>query len=132
MVIIKQKMGFQNMLVVDCVGKSGGLALMWKEELEVEIQNYSQRYINAVVKPVNKMPWTFTGFYGHPVPHKRKEAWGLLRFLKSQQPGPWICAGDFNEILDISEKTGERGRPAYLMTNFKNTLEYCNLHELDC
>ncbi|XP_059431606.1 uncharacterized protein LOC132165127 [Corylus avellana] len=54
------------MLVVDSIGRSGGLALLWKDEAGIEIQNYSHRHINATVKPSNLPPWTFTGFYGHP------------------------------------------------------------------
>ena len=73
MLTIKQKTSFNNMLVVDCVGKSGGLALTWKEEMKVEIQNYSQRNINAIVKPANKMPRTFIGFYGHLDIYKQTE-----------------------------------------------------------
>jgi hypothetical protein len=38
------------MFMVDCVGCSGNLALLWKEEVELEIQNYSIRHINAVIK----------------------------------------------------------------------------------
>jgi hypothetical protein len=45
---LKSKMGFQNFFVVDCVGRSGGLALLWREDLELEIQNYSCRHINAI------------------------------------------------------------------------------------
>jgi ribonuclease HI len=132
MVPIKQKTGFKNMLVVDCIGRSGGLALLWKEESGVEIQNYSLRHINAMVTPENLTPWVFTGFYGHPESHKRCEAWNLLCHLKSLITGPWLCAGDFNEILDQSEKVGGRRRPQFLMENFRNTLEFCGLHELDC
>ena len=44
---IKFKMGFRNMFVVDCVGRSGGLVLFRKDDMEVEIQNYSRRHINA-------------------------------------------------------------------------------------
>jgi hypothetical protein len=35
---------------VDSVGRSGGLALFWKEEFCVTIQNYSRRHINAIIK----------------------------------------------------------------------------------
>jgi hypothetical protein len=34
---IRCKLGFSNMFVVDCVGKGGGLALLWKEEMRMEI-----------------------------------------------------------------------------------------------
>jgi hypothetical protein len=42
MEIIHYKMGFSNLFVVDSVGKSGGLALFWGDDIEVEIQNFSQ------------------------------------------------------------------------------------------
>jgi hypothetical protein len=129
---IKQKMGFNNMLTVDCVGRSGGLALLWKDEMGIEIINYSRRHIHAKVNQANLVPWFFTGFYGHPEAQKRCEAWDLLRFLKTKVDGPWLCAGDFNEILVASEKVGGRQRPSYLMENFRSTLEFCGLHELQC
>jgi hypothetical protein len=46
---LRCKMRFPNMLVVDCVGKSGGLALLWTNEVGVVIQNYSCRHINATI-----------------------------------------------------------------------------------
>jgi hypothetical protein len=130
--MIKLWLGFDNMLVVESVGKGGGLVLLWKEGWGIEIQNYSNRHINAVVSPTNSTPWVFTGFYGHPEAHKRVEAWSLLRHLKSLVLVPWLCAGDFNEILDHSEKIGGRRRPNFLMDNFKSTLEFCDLHEVEC
>ena len=106
MTFIKQKLGFKNMLMVDCIGRSGGLALFWKDEAGVAIQNYSLCHIHAVINLPNMSKWTFTGFYRHPETHKRCEAWCLLKYLKSKESGPWLCAGDFNEILSSSEKVG--------------------------
>ena len=130
--VIKIGMGFENMLAVDSVGKGGGLALLWKAGMGIEIQNYSTRHINVVVASNSSTPWTFTGFYGHPEAHKRIEAWFLLKHLKSLALGPWLCAGDFNEIIDQTEKIGGRQRPNYLMENFKSTLEFCGLYEVEC
>jgi exonuclease III len=39
--IIKVKTGYGSIFVVDSVGRSGGLALMWSDKTRVEIQNYS-------------------------------------------------------------------------------------------
>jgi hypothetical protein len=95
------------MFVVNPVGKSGGLALLWKEVEELEIQNYSRRHINAIVTDTTTgVQWKFTGFYGHPEWNKRKESWELLKHLQSYSPLAWLCIGDFNEIVDQSEKWG--------------------------
>lgn len=46
------KFGFAGAFSVESVGRSRGLALLWKKEGELEIQNFSRRHINAiVVKP---------------------------------------------------------------------------------
>lgn len=54
--------------------------------------------------------WRFTGFYRHPNTNKRHDAWNLLRHLKNMESGPWMCACDFNKILELSEKVGGMGR----------------------
>lgn len=38
----QMKLGFQGMFVVDCIGRSGGLALLWQENDQGEILGYSQ------------------------------------------------------------------------------------------
>jgi hypothetical protein len=63
---VKYKLGFNNMLVVDSVERRGGLALLWKDEMGVEILNFSRRHTHAKVKPINMTLWVFTRFYGHP------------------------------------------------------------------
>jgi hypothetical protein len=47
--LIRIKLGFDNLFVVDCVGRSGGLALFWKSDTPVQIQNYRRRHINVVI-----------------------------------------------------------------------------------
>jgi exonuclease III len=45
---LKLKLGFDYVLVVDSRGKSGGLALFWKADFQVNIQNFSW-HINGTV-----------------------------------------------------------------------------------
>jgi ribonuclease HI len=128
---VRAKMKFDGMFVVDCHGRSGGLALMWKAETNIQVQNYSKRHINAIVKNGNNdRGWKFTGFYGNPEATKRSESWSLLRFLSSMDPDPWLCVGDFNEIMSLSEKSSSSYRPPSHMQAFRNALEDSHLSDL--
>ncbi|XP_059458992.1 uncharacterized protein LOC132188495 [Corylus avellana] len=128
---VRWKLGFNNMFVVDCVGKSGGLAMLWQNEAGAEIQNFSRRHINATVNyPTGTPPWKLTCFYGHPEACKRAEAWDLLTHISRMEPEPWICFGYFNEIVSLSEKWGGSGRQRGLMEAFQKTLEDCSLADL--
>jgi hypothetical protein len=69
--VIRCKLGYLGLFMVDCIGRSGGLALLWDSETVVEIQNFSQHHINPMIKdPMNVAPWKLSGFYGHLVAAK--------------------------------------------------------------
>jgi exonuclease III len=128
---IKIKVGFTNLFGVDNVGKSGGLALLWNNEVNVEIQNYSRRHINAVVQLDGvAQAWKFTGFYGHPDTSKRRESWSLLKYLHQLSPSSWLCAGDFNEILEETEKWGGRRKALRQMRDFQEVVDFCHFQDL--
>ena len=74
--------------------------------------------------------WRFTGFYGHPESHRRYESWQLLAFLNSQFQLPWLCLGDFNEILSITKKEGGAIRTQQQMDGFRRVINFCNFQDL--
>jgi exonuclease III len=79
---IRVRLGFNGMFVVDPVGRSGGLVLFWKGAKNLEIQNYTRRHINALLKGEdNGSDWKLMCFYGHPITVKRHELWTLLEHL---------------------------------------------------
>jgi exonuclease III len=128
---IRIKLQFDYVFVVDPVGRSGGLALFWSNQTELEIYNYSRRHIHAVVKDrEGQFSWRLTGFYGHPDCNKRDESWAILRFLSSLSPSPWLCVGDFNEIVEQAEKEDSLLRRDSQMNHFREALEFCQLGDL--
>jgi hypothetical protein len=46
---IRCRLGFEGVFVVDPLGRSGGLALLWKGDVNLEIFNFSRNHINVVV-----------------------------------------------------------------------------------
>ena len=63
-------------------------------------------YIDAVVNPEVDDAWRFTGFYENPVTANWEHSWALLKHLSLKMDLPWICVGDFNEIVRAEEKLG--------------------------
>lgn len=76
--IIKQNLGFNCLYTIEGIGKSGGMTLLWKDDV---INTYSQRHINSWVEQTN-LSWMLTCFYGNPEIEKRHEEWSILRHLK--------------------------------------------------
>jgi len=67
---IKNRIGLTNGLIVPCVGRKGGLALLWTREIDLEIKSYSLNHIDAVINDAEKnITWRLTGFYGHSETH---------------------------------------------------------------
>ena len=103
----KFKTSLLNGLIIPSVGRSGGLAMLWSRDIKVEVQGYSGNYIDAVVTDLELgFKWRITGFYGNPETYCRKESWDLLRSLSRKYQLPWLCFGDFNEIVLVEEKLG--------------------------
>jgi hypothetical protein len=126
---IKWRLGFKNGVAADCDGRSGGLALWWRDGVEVTVRPWCQYYIDAVITFEGKT-WRFTGIYGEPRTDMRHKTWEILRFLRAQDNLPWLCAGDFNEIVSRNEQHGGNPRNESQMLAFRECLTDCGLNDL--
>ncbi|KAG7960287.1 hypothetical protein I3843_10G116000 [Carya illinoinensis] len=131
MEVLKVQLGFACFLAVGSTGRSGGVCLFWRREVSLVLRTYSQFHFDVFVSDTNSgVSWCLTAIYGHPETTLRRHTWDLLRLLKDQISGPWLCCGDVNEILDISKKLGGRERPASQMRGFLDALDYCQLRSI--
>lgn len=55
--------------------------------------------------------------------------WDRLRFLRCQGTGPWVCAGDFNDVTCSDEHMGATDRSDGQMSRFRECLEVCELQD---
>ena len=123
--------GYDNCMMVDSIGKGRGLALLWMNEVCLEVLSFSNHHIDSKLgDPACEETWRFTGFYGYPVAGDRWKSWNILRRLFENNSLLWLCAGDFNEILYDNEKMGGSMRPPKQMEDFRNVTHECNLQEV--
>ncbi|KAK6121388.1 hypothetical protein DH2020_044870 [Rehmannia glutinosa] len=67
---LRDRLGFQNGVAVSSVGRSGGLALFWKADIDVTIKALGRFFVDAIINQ-DVFPWRFTGFYGNPTRSER-------------------------------------------------------------
>ena len=128
---VRNKIGYTQGITVPSDGRSGGLALMWREGTDIDFKGCSNSHIDVVVNGVSaSTQWRATGFYGNPDARTRFISWQLLEILKEQSTLPWIVFGDFNEILHPGEKIGGLDRDAKQMEDFRECLSRCGLLDL--
>ena len=127
----QNKFGFTQGIIVPSDGRSGGLALLWREGTDIRFKSCSHSHIDAVVHREGcESPWKVTGFYRHPNTGKWYTSWQLLETLNAQCSFPWLVCGDFNEIVHSDEKVGWKDRDAEQMGAFRETLSRCGLFDL--
>ncbi|KAG5549991.1 hypothetical protein RHGRI_015079 [Rhododendron griersonianum] len=85
---------------MDPVGLLGGLALWWKDGIDVDVRFKSKNIFRCVVKwPSSPSSWLCTFIYAPPTWHQRVEFWDKLRRIYEENQFPWLCVGDFNELM---------------------------------
>ena len=130
MEFIRVKLRFKYCFTVPSLCRSGGLALLWNDDVQLTIQNFSINHIDAQVCLHGALFRRFTDFYGNPIAHRRRESWALLDKLDSMMTLPWLLMGDFNEILSSDERSGESAGSQRSMFEFGEVINRCSLVDL--
>lgn len=125
------KLGFYKYYAVNCNGHSGGLAVYRKRNVELIISDSSVNHIDVIFLRGGQHHWRMSCYYGFPERSRRREAWNFIRLLASKSTLPWCIIGDFNDILQESDKKGKHCHPAYLLNGFRTCIEECELVEID-
>jgi hypothetical protein len=127
---IRVKLGMKGYFGVDRERFGGGLALLWDDSVDIQIQSYSKHHIDCWVDNHTGESCRFTGFYGDPDTACRHHSWELLRRLKGMSNRMWLVMGDFNEITSSDEKQGKLFRCPSQMAAFREVLNDCSLTDL--
>jgi hypothetical protein len=125
-----------NFFMVDCSisssNISGGLALLWNNNVNITIIKSNKMIIDCYITACNNNNhWFATGFYGSPyqnTKHLTCDAIKDLYTIRSQES--WLIFCDFNMILNSSDKLGGIGIDVPITNLFNSTLNQCGLTDL--
>jgi exonuclease III len=123
-------LGFSNCVSVDRVGRSGGLALFCQLSINCQLIDYSHNHITVEIVDNEKGPWRLTDYYGYPNGGRRRASWDFLRLLSNQYALPWCIFGDFNDIMDASEKRNRTMRSNWLINGFRQAVIDCGVSDV--
>ncbi|KAK1357910.1 Endo/exonuclease/phosphatase domain-containing protein [Heracleum sosnowskyi] len=125
------KLGFEGFIAVEPRGKSGGIAMFWKNADNVNLLSLSQSHIDIVIKSFDKGEWRLTGIYGEPDRAQRHKTWDLLQNLSRDGNLPWCLMGDFNNVTSQADKKGGETYPNHLIEGFNSCLQDVELQDMD-
>ncbi|KAG7578550.1 Zinc knuckle CX2CX4HX4C [Arabidopsis thaliana x Arabidopsis arenosa] len=122
-------MGYTNLFTIPPQGLSGGLALFSKGDVLLDILDSSPNFIDTKISFRGKVCFV-TFIYGPPKLEDRAVFWEFLIALGSSRESAWILTGDFNEILDNSEKKGGPPRHEGSFSNFRSCVSQLGLWDV--
>ncbi|CAL9225059.1 unnamed protein product [Arabidopsis halleri] len=125
-----QSMGFVSHFTVPPLGLSGGLVLFWKDDVVVEVLSSSQNFIDTKIKFQNISSF-LTFVYGAPNVEDRQKIWNEISSLGDSRDEAWLLMGDFNEIMDNSEKVGGPTRAEGTFIPFRSFVSQNGLWEVN-
>jgi len=129
MVGLQKEFGYDELLTVEPVGLSGGLAVFWKSSFEVEVLEADKRIIDLKVR-MGSLAFFLSCIYGDPVREHRKDVWDRLSTVGMVRNEPWVLVGDFNELLTAAEKVGGPDRHDSTFWDFRNLVDNCKIKEI--
>uniref|UniRef100_A0A2N9F6N4 Reverse transcriptase domain-containing protein n=1 Tax=Fagus sylvatica TaxID=28930 RepID=A0A2N9F6N4_FAGSY len=98
--------------------------------IETKMDNSEMTVVRSRLGFHNALIVPSMGFYGFLEEQRKHESWRLLEHLGSMFSLPWLCVGDFNEILEQSEKRGLLDQSPQRMLEFRCALNSCQLIDI--
>lgn len=103
---IRRKLGFHFFVVVDSIGLSGGLALLWKNEVDITVQVLSNSMLQITWKSKQGYVWRLFYYYCPFVPNLKDSFSHDLNVAIDFGQEDQVCIGNFNDVVSKEEKQG--------------------------
>ena len=128
--IVRVSCGFDAGFCLSNTGNLGGFGIRWNG-YDITLLSYSANHIIVEVSDPNGVDkWYMCGIYGWADRPQKYKTWDLICTLRNAARGPCLFFGDFNEILNPTEKIGGGVRCESDMLAFRNWVDACELKDL--
>lgn len=128
LVDIQVWLGYDHVHTVNPVGKSGGLAVFWKNSGLVNIVSSNKNMVDLLFQLGDKK-FFVSCIYGEPNEGKRQCLWEKISRVGVNRKEPWCLLGDFNAICGNNEKSGGPLRSDEVFSDFNDMLSVCRMKE---
>ncbi|CAN1160243.1 Transposon TX1 uncharacterized 149 kDa protein [Linum perenne] len=127
---VRSKLGLQFSIIEEARGFRGGIWLLWDDPLiKVCRLSHSEQFIHVEVEADDKGHFLLTLAYASPILLRRRVLWQDLLCLSRHCTRPWLLAGDFNAMVDSSEKVGGARFNSAKAQEFREWIANCGLFD---
>ncbi|KAJ4842578.1 hypothetical protein Tsubulata_038315 [Turnera subulata] len=122
-----RRLGYTNSHRVDARGYSGGIWVLWNErEVGINILLDHTQFIHMQAC-LNGATFLATAIYASPQEKWRRFLWNNLKILSASIDQPWVLLGDFNAVLQGSERRDSNLKTGVGNKLFQDCVEECRL-----
>ncbi|KAG5530598.1 hypothetical protein RHGRI_025530 [Rhododendron griersonianum] len=130
---IRRRLNFDFSSYVDPEGLAGGIALWWNKDISVDVEFANKNLVHTVLSDnADSSCWAATFVYGCPSYAGKEKVWNELREIANSEILPWLCIGDFNQVLNAGDKFGGNTPDQGRIRAFHDMLNDCGLVDLEC
>ncbi|XP_026385034.1 uncharacterized protein LOC113280649 [Papaver somniferum] len=124
-------MGFPCTFNVSSTGRSGGIVLSWKKEIQLNIISSSMRAIYVTsIDIIHSKTCHIHFMYGEPNSSLRHAFWEQqCQLSNAPLDDPVFFVDDFNALLGTDDKNGGLGVDDSDFSNLRNFCSVFNLHD---
>ena len=109
--------------------RASGLALFRKYEINLQILNSSVNCIDKCIEFEGKKLFASFIYADTGIP-KRRSLWECLIECNAERDAPWFITGDFNDLLNNTEKVRGPVRPEGSFADMRTFYSEGNLYDL--
>ncbi|KAI9128865.1 hypothetical protein K1719_000348 [Acacia pycnantha] len=124
-------LGFDGISFIPSVGRSGGLAAIWKTNLlDVSTIVEDRQFLHLRCSIRGKPVFFLTVVYANPNYVLKQTLWTELEKLAFASSEPWAALGDFNDIISQAERSGGAGGDESRFNLFAERIQRCRLSDM--